>query len=161
VQYGKEAYPGVDREVHYKEDIFVGYRHFSTNNVKPLFPFGYGLSYTTFAYNKPTAEKTGNNINVSVTVTNTGKVAGKETAQVYVTMPQTTTPRPVKELKAFAKTRLLEPGESETLSMTIPVDELAVYQEEERGWDIIDGTYTFNVGTNVNDIRGKVDVEVK
>ena len=161
VQYGKEAYPGVDREVHYKEDIFVGYRHFSTNNVKPLFPFGYGLSYTTFAYNKPTAQKTGNNINVSVTVTNTGKVAGKETAQVYVTMPQTTTPRPVKELKAFAKTRLLEPGESETLSMTIPVDELAVYQEEERGWDIIDGTYTFNVGANVNDIKGKVEVEVK
>ncbi|MBO7581844.1 MAG: glycoside hydrolase family 3 C-terminal domain-containing protein [Bacteroidaceae bacterium] len=161
VQYGKEAYPGVDREVHYKEDIFVGYRHFSTNNVKPLFPFGYGLSYTTFAYNKPTAQMIGNNINVNVTVTNTGKVAGKETAQVYVTMPQTTTPRPVKELKAFAKTRLLEPGESETLSMTIPVDELAVYQEEERGWDIIDGTYTFNVGANVNDIRGKVDVEVK
>ena len=161
VQYGKEAYPGVDREVHYKEDIFVGYRHFSTNNVKPLFPFGYGLSYTTFAYNKPTAQKTGNNINVSVTVTNTGKVAGKETAQVYVTMPQTTTPRPVKELKAFAKTRLLEPGESETLNMTIPVDELAVYQEEERGWDIIDGTYTFNVGANVNDIKGKVEVEVK
>jgi beta-glucosidase len=161
VQYGKEAYPGVDREVHYKEDIFVGYRHFSTNNVKPLFPFGYGLSYTTFAYNKPTAQKTGNNINVSVTITNTGKVAGKETAQVYVTMPQTTTPRPVKELKAFAKTRLLEPGESETLNMTIPVDELAVYQEEERGWDIIDGTYTFNVGANVNDIKGKVEVEVK
>ncbi len=161
VQYGKEAYPGVDREVHYKEDIFVGYRHFSTNNVKPLFPFGYGLSYTTFAYNKPTAQMIGNNINVNVTVTNTGKVAGKETAQVYVTMPQTTTPRPVKELKAFAKTRLLEPGESEKLSMTIPVDELAVYQEEERGWDIIDGTYTFNVGANVNDIRGKVDVEVK
>ena len=161
VQYGKEAYPGVDREVHYKEDIFVGYRHFSTNNVKPLFPFGYGLSYTTFAYNKPTAQKTGNNINVSVTVTNTGKVAGKETAQVYVTMPQTTTPRPVKELKAFAKTRLLEPGESETLNMTLPVDELAVYQEEERGWDIIDGTYTFNVGANVNDIKGKVEVEVK
>ena len=76
-------------------------------------------------------------------------------------MPQTTTPRPVKELKAFAKTRLLEPGESETLSMTIPVDELAVYQEEERGWDIIDGTYTFNVGANVNDIKGKVEVEVK
>ncbi len=161
VQYGKEAYPGVDREVHYKEDIFVGYRHFSTNNVKPLFPFGYGLSYTTFAYNKPTAQMIGNNININVTITNTGKVAGKETAQVYVTMPQTTTPRPVKELKAFAKTRLLEPGESETLSMTIPVDELAVYQEEERGWDIIDGTYTFNVGANVNDIKGKVEVEVK
>ena len=160
VKFGAEAYPGVNKQVYYKEDIFVGYRHFATNNVKPLFPFGYGLSYTTFAYGKPTVEKTGDAVTVSVTVTNMGKVAGKEVAQVYVTYPQMEQARPVKELKAFAKTPLLDPGESETLRMTIPMDDLAVYDEEGRGWDIAEGMYTFSVGTNVNDIKGKADVQI-
>ena len=159
VQYGQEAYPGVNKQVYYKEDIFVGYRHFATNNVKPLFPFGFGLSYTTFTYGKPTVEKTGDAMTVSVTITNTGKVAGKEVAQVYVTLPEMSDPRPIKELKGFGKTKLLQPGESETLRMTIPVEELAVYEEEKRGWDIAEGTYTFHVGANVNDIKGKVSID--
>ena len=161
VQYGKEAYPGVNREVYYKEDVFVGYRHFATNNVKPLFPFGFGLSYTTFAYGKPTATMEGNNIVVETTIKNTGKVAGKEIAQVYSSAPQSEIARPVKELKGFAKTKLLEPGESETLRITIPKEELNYYDEEKHGWALTAGTYTFNVGANVNDIRGKVAVEVK
>lgn len=156
VKFGPEAYPGVNKQVYYKEDIFVGYRHFSTNNVKPLFPFGFGLSYTTFAYGKPTATQTGNEVTISVTVTNTGKVAGKEVAQVYVTAPKMAQARPIKELKAFAKTRLLQPGESETLSMTIPTKELSVYEEEKHGWNLVEGTYTFHVGSDVNNIRGKV-----
>ena len=160
VQYGKEAYPGVNREVYYKEDVFVGYRHFSTNNVKPLFPFGFGLSYTTFAYGKPTATLEGNNIVVKTTITNTGKVAGKETAQVYSSAPQSNIARPSKELKGFAKTKLLEPGESETLCITIPKDELNYYDEEKHGWALTAGTYTFQVGANVDDIRGKAEVRI-
>ena len=128
--------------------------------MKPLFPFGFGLSYTTFAYGKPTVEKVGNAVNISVTITNTGKMAGKEVAQVYATLPKTQAARPVKELKAFAKTRLLQPGESETLRMSVPMSELAVYEEQKHGWDILGGNYTFNVGANVNDIRGKASINI-
>jgi beta-glucosidase len=160
VQYGKEAYPGVNKEVYYKEGIFVGYRHFSTKNVKPLFPFGYGLSYTKFAYGKPTAVQENNNVVVSVQVTNTGKVAGKEIAQVYMTAPQSDVPRAAKELKGFAKTHTLEPGESETLRITIPKEELKYYDETKQEWTLTKGTYIMNVGASVEDIRGKVNVEI-
>ena len=160
VQYGKEAYPGVNREVYYKEDIFVGYRHFTTNNVKPLFPFGYGLSYTKFAYGKPTATVEGDNIVVQTTITNMGKVAGKEIAQVYITAPQSDVPRAAKELKGFAKTQLLDPGESETVRITIPKEELKYYDETKHGWTLTKGAYIMNVGANVEDIRGKVNVEI-
>lgn len=160
VQYGKEAYPGVNKEVYYKEGIFVGYRHFTTNNVKPLFPFGFGLSYTTFAYGKPSGHATGNDIVISVDVTNTGKVAGKEIVQIYSSVQQSNVPRPAKELKGFAKTKLLQPGESETLHIAIPKEELNYYDESQRGWKLASGTYTFHVGTNVNDIKGRLNVKI-
>lgn len=160
VQYGKEAYPGVNKEVYYKEGIFVGYRHFTTNNVKPLFPFGFGLSYTTFAYGKPSGHATGNDIVISVDVTNTGKVAGKEIVQIYSSVQQSNVPRPAKELKGFAKTKLLQPGESETLHIAIPKDELNYYDESQHGWKLASGTYTFHVGTNVNDIKGRLNVKI-
>ena len=160
VQYGKEAYPGVNKEVYYKEGIFVGYRHFTTNNVKPLFPFGFGLSYTTFAYGKPSGHATGNDIVISVDVTNTGKVAGKEIVQIYSSVQQSNVPRPAKELKGFAKTKLLQPGESETLHIAIPKEELNYYDESQHGWKLASGTYTFHVGTNVNDIKGRLNVKI-
>ena len=160
VQYGKEAYPGVNKEVYYKEGIFVGYRHFTTNNVKPLFPFGFGLSYTTFAYGKPSGHVTGNDIVISVDVTNTGKVAGKEIVQIYSSVQQSNVPRPAKELKGFAKTKLLQPGESETLHIAIPKEELNYYDERQHGWRLASGTYTFHVGTNVNDIKGRLNVKI-
>ena len=160
VQYGAEAYPGVKKQVYYKEDIFVGYRHFATKNVKPLFPFGFGLSYTTFAYGKPTAVTSGENIIVETTVTNTGKVPGKEIVQVYMTAPQSDVPRSTKELKGFAKTKVLDPGESETLRISIPKNELAYYDETGHQWKVTAGTYTLNVGANVNDIKGKVSVNI-
>ena len=160
VQYGKEAYPGVNKEVYYKEGIFVGYRHFTTNNVKPLFPFGFGLSYTTFSYGKPSGHATGNDIVISVDVTNTGKVAGKEIVQIYSSVQQSNVPRPAKELKGFAKTKLLQPGESETLHIAIPKEELNYYDESQHGWKLASGTYTFHVGTNVNDIKGRVNVKI-
>lgn len=160
VQYGKEAYPGVNKEVYYKEGIFVGYRHFTTNNVKPLFPFGFGLSYTTFANGKPSGHATGNDIVISVDVTNTGKVAGKEIVQIYSSVQQSNVPRPAKELKGFAKTKLLQPGESETLHIAIPKEELNYYDESQHGWKLASGTYTFHVGTNVNDIKGRLNVKI-
>ncbi|MDY6257719.1 MAG: glycoside hydrolase family 3 C-terminal domain-containing protein, partial [Bacteroidaceae bacterium] len=160
VQYGKEAYPGVNKEVYYKEGIFVGYRHFTTNNVKPLFPFGFGLSYTTFAYGKPSGHATGNDIVISVDVTNTGKVAGKEIVQIYSSVQQSNVPRPAKELRGFAKTKLLQPGESETLHIAIPKEELNYYDESQHGWKLAPGTYTFHVGTNVNDIKGRLNVKI-
>lgn len=160
VQYGKEAYPGVNKEVYYKEGIFVGYRHFTTNNVKPLFPFGFGLSYTTFSYGKPSGHATGNDIVISVDVTNTGKVAGKEIVQIYSSVQQSNVPRPAKELKGFAKTKLLQPGESETLHIAIPKEELNYYDERQHGWKLASGTYTFHVGTNVNDIKGRLNVKI-
>lgn len=160
VKFGAEAYPGVNKQVYYKEDIFVGYRHFTTNNVKPLFPFGYGLSYTTFTYGKPTATQENGNVTVSVTITNQGKVAGKEIAQIYATAPKTGLPRAVKELKGFAKTRTLQPGESETLTITIPKDDLRYYDETTHGWALTKGTYTLHVGASVNDIRGHATITI-
>lgn len=160
VKFGAEAYPGVNKQVYYKEDIFVGYRHFTTNNVKPLFPFGYGLSYTTFAYGKPTVTQENGNVVVSVTITNQGKVAGKEIAQIYATAPKTELPRAVKELKGFAKTQTLQPGESETLTITIPKDDLRYYDETTHDWALTKGTYTLHVGASVNDIRGHATITI-
>lgn len=155
VKFGAEAYPGVNKQVYYKEDVFVGYRHFSTNNVKPLFPFGFGLSYTTFSYSQPTVAASGNEVTVTVTVSNTGKVAGKEAVQIYAQAPKSDLERPIKELKGFAKTKLLQPGESETLCVTIPKEELRYFDESQHSWALTSGIYTFHVGANVNDIRGK------
>ncbi len=161
VKYGAKAYPGENKQVHYMEDIFVGYRHFTTNKVKALYPFGYGLSYTSFAYGKPAVSASGDEVTVSVDITNTGKTAGKEIAQVYVQAPKSDVVRPARELKAFAKTKTLAPGEKETLTMTISKDELRYYDEKAKGWTLTEGTYTFFVGRNSEDMMGKVTAEIK
>ncbi|MBR6194415.1 MAG: glycoside hydrolase family 3 C-terminal domain-containing protein [Prevotella sp.] len=137
----------------HEEDIYVGYRYFDTFNKEVSYPFGFGLSYTMFAYSKPTVKVSGNNVTVSVTVKNTGKVAGKEVAQVYVTAPKGQIEKPAQELKAFAKTRELKPGESETLTMQIPVRMLASFDEAGSQWLTEGGNYTFNIGASSRDIR--------
>ena len=137
----------------HEEDIYVGYRYFDTFNKEVSYPFGYGLSYTTFAYSKPAVKVSGDNVTVSVTVKNTGKVAGKEVAQVYVTAPKGQIEKPAQELKAFAKTRELKPGESETLTMQIPVRMLASFDEAGSQWLTEGGNYTFNIGASSRDIR--------
>ena len=137
----------------HEEDIYVGYRYFDTFNKEVAYPFGYGLSYTTFAYSKPTVKVSGDNVTVSVTVKNTGKVAGKEVAQVYVTAPKGQIEKPAQELKAFAKTRELKPGESETLTMQIPVRMLASFDEAGSQWLAEAGQYTFRIGASSRDIR--------
>ena len=156
VKYGPEAYPGVNKQVYYKEDVFVGYRGFERDKKQPQFPFGFGLSYTSFRYDKPVVEYDGESVTVSVTVTNVGGVAGKEIAQVYVSAPKNKQmEKPLKELKAFAKTRLLQPGEQETLRMVIPKKDLASWNETLHQWQTDAGTYTIQVGASSADIRGK------
>ena len=156
VKYGPEAYPGVNKQVYYKEDVFVGYRGFERDKKQPMFPFGFGLSYTSFRYDKPVVEYDGESVTVSVTVANVGGVAGKEIAQVYVSAPKNKQmEKPLKELKAFAKTRLLQPGEQETLRMMIPKKDLASWNENLHQWQTDAGTYTIQVGASSADIRGK------
>ncbi len=161
VHYGKEAYQDRSGQVDYKEGIYVGYRGFECNKKQPQFPFGYGLSYTTFQYGQPTAQVSGNHVNVEVTIQNTGSVAGKEVAQVYVSAPKNKQmDKPVKELKGFAKTRLLQPGESETLRISIPCSELASWNETTHQWQVDSGTYTLQVGASSAEIRGKAKISL-
>ena len=161
VKFGAEAYPGVNKQVYYKEDIFVGYRGFERNKTKALFPFGFGLSYTTFKYGKPTVTLSGDDIIVETTITNTGSVAGREVAQVYVSAPKNKQiEKPVKELKAFGKTRSLKPGESETLRMTLKKANLSSWDEATHQWLLDSGTYTFQVGASSADIRDKVTIKL-
>ncbi len=145
----------------YEEGIYVGYRYFDTFGVKVSYPFGYGLSYTTFKYSDPKIVKSGDKFTVSVTVTNTGKYSGKEVVQLYVAAPKSKLDKPKKELRSFAKTGLLAPGQSETLSMTVSVSDLASFNTAASRWETDKGTYTFMIGASVADIKaeltGKVD----
>ena len=144
----------------HEEDIYVGYRYFDSFNKNVSYPFGYGLSYTTFAYSKPSVKKSGEEIEVSVTVKNTGKVAGKEVVQVYVSAPEGKMEKPVKELKAFGKTRELQPGESQTLRMSLQRRDLASFDEEQSAWVVDAGTYQFLIAASAADIRTSASLRV-
>ena len=159
VRFGKEAYQDRSGQVDYKEGIYVGYRGFERDKTQPQFPFGFGLSYTTFQYGQPTAQASSDQVSVKVIVRNTGSVAGKEVAQVYVSAPKNKQmDKPMKELKGFAKTRLLQPGEIETLHISIPRSELASWNEATHEWQVDSGTYTLQVGGSSADIRGKAKI---
>jgi len=157
--WGKGNIPGVDFSNH-EEDIYVGYRYFDTFKKDVAYPFGFGLSYTTFEMGKPSVKANGKNIEVSVTVKNTGKVAGKQVAQVYVTAPKGAYEKPAKELKAFGKTRELKPGESQTLKMTLEKRDLASFDEANSQWKVDAGNYLFQVGTDVESIKGTAKLKV-
>ena len=146
----------------YAESIWVGYRWFTTQDKAVSYPFGYGLSYTTFEYSKPVvkADRDGN-ITASVTVTNTGKVAGKEAVQLYVAAPAGGMEKPARELKAFDKTKLLAPGESETLTFSITPYELASFNIDANEWETAAGSYTFYFSKNVNDLSTSAKVSLK
>ena len=174
-RFGKEAWPGITgvkaepnsageipkSQVYYKEDVFVGYRGFEKYKTKPLFPFGFGLSYTTFAYDGIKASREGSSIFVNITVRNTGNMTGKETVQVYVSAPKNKQiEKPAKELKAFAKTRQLKPGEAQDLRIEIDIDDLASWNEDSHEWQTDSGTYTILLGASSSDIRGKAIVKL-
>ena len=145
----------------YAEGIYVGYRYFSTAGKAVSYPFGYGLSYTTFAYSKPSVKvaKDGT-VTASITVTNTGKVAGKEAVQLYVAAPAGGLEKPACELKAFAKTKVLAPGASETLTMTVDSYTLASFNEAASAWQTAAGDYKALFGASVADIRATASFKV-
>jgi beta-glucosidase len=124
------------------------------------YPFGFGLSYTTFAFSQPKVKTDGEGITVSVTVKNTGAVSGKEVAQVYVSAPKGTIQKPVHELKAFAKTRELKPGESQTLTMHIQKRDLASFDEAHSQWLAEAGEYLFRIGSSSRDLPLQVSAKL-
>jgi beta-glucosidase len=139
----------VDAEVTYEEGIYVGYRYYSSFNVKTAYPFGYGLSYTTFKTDniKLSTPVLNDQIQVNVTVTNTGNVAGKEVAELYVSAPGIKLDKPVAELKAFAKTKTLQPGESQELTFTLTAADLASFNTPTSTWVTEAGDYKVKFGT--------------
>ena len=156
----KMPIPGQDYTIH-SEGILVGYRYFDTARKEVAYPFGFGLSYTTFEFSNPVVKAKGKDaVEVSITIRNSGKVAGKEVAQVYVEAPGTVLFKPDQELKAFAKTRELKPGESQTLTMTIPVRDLASFDEANSQWLAEKGLYVFNIGNHSRNILKMVQLNL-
>ena len=144
----------------YEEDIYVGYRYFDTFGKQVSYPFGYGLSYTTFAYDKAAVKADNGAYTVSVEVKNTGKVAGKEVVQLYVSAPDAAANKPENELKAFAKTKELKPGEADVVKLKVNADDLASYDEAASAWVVTPGNYKFLVGASSRDIKATLEAEV-
>ena len=145
----------------YEEDIYVGYRYFDAFGKDVSYPFGYGLSYTTFEYGAPTINYADGLYTVKVPVKNTGDKAGKEVVQLYVAAPDAKTAnKPDKELKAFAKTALLQPGETEIVTLIVPRNSLASFNEEISAWETTPGEYQFLVGASSRDIKSTMKADV-
>ena len=146
----------------YEEDIYVGYRYFDSFDVPVSYPFGFGLSYTTFEYSDANVKQKNDIYDVTVTVKNTGKYEGKEVVELYVSAPDNKAAnKPVKELKAFAKTKLLKPGESQTLTLSITAPELASFDEAASAWVVAEGEYQFLIGASAQDIKATLTAPVK
>ena len=143
----------------YSEGIWVGYRYFLTNR-EVSYPFGYGLSYTTFDYSKPKVKADKDGFTATITVTNTGKIAGREVVELYVAAPAGGLEKPARELKAFAKTKLLAPGESETLTMKVSTYEMASFNEELSAWETAAGRYEVLYGASSVDIRSTTSFRI-
>lgn len=158
------SYPGDSIKQEYKEDILVGYRWHDTKKVPALFPFGHGLSYTTFTYGKPVASaKTmaaDGTLTVTVAVKNTGSIAGKEIVQLYVGDDKCSVLRPVKELKHFAKVALA-PGEEKSVTFTLTPDDLKFYDEASAAWKYESGKFKAYVCASSADVRGVVPFEMQ
>lgn len=161
--HATNSFPG-DKTVEYKEGILVGYRWFDTKNVEPLYPFGYGLSYTDFAIADAKADKASYAVNetitVSVTVKNTGKTVGKEVVQLYAAKSDSKIERAAQELKGFQKVSV-GAGKSATVTIQVPVKELAYYDVTAKSWTVEPGKYTLNIGNSSRDIKNRIDVVIK
>lgn len=137
-------------EVVYEEGVYVGYRYFNSFNVKTSYPFGFGLSYTSFDYSniKLSSPVFTESIKVQVTVKNTGKVSGKEVVQLYMAAPANKIDKPTEELKGFAKTKLLKPGETEVVYFTLDKKDLASFNKDQSSWVAEEGVYTIKIGNS-------------
>ena len=158
------SYPGDSIKQEYKEDILVGYRWHDTKKIPALFPFGHGLSYTTFTYGKPVASAKAmaadGTLTVTVAVKNTGSIAGKEIVQLYVGDDKCSVLRPVKELKHFAKVALA-PGEEKSVTFTLTPDDLKFYDEASAAWKYEPGKFKAYVCASSADVRGVVSFEMQ
>lgn len=160
---GKEKAPGNVKDYdwcNYAEGIYVGYRWFDKAGLKVSYPFGYGLSYTAFSYGEPRVSRDGDKVRLSLNVKNVGKRAGKEVVELYVAAPGKTLEKPVKELRAFAKTGLLAPGASEEVVLEFAVHDLASYNPASSSWEVESGVYTILVGASCTDIRCRSRMEI-
>jgi len=157
-------FPGQNGEQVYREGIFVGYRWFDKNKIKPLFPFGHGLSYTQFTYGKATisakAMQANETLTVSIPVRNTGARAGKEIVQLYIGDVKSSLVRPVKELKAFRKIALA-PGEEQIVSFTVSEEDLKFFDDTKHEWIAEAGKFIVYIGASSTDIRSSVEFELK
>lgn len=146
----------------YAEDVYVGYRYFDSFDKAVSYPFGYGLSYTSFVYSNAAVKRDGSKVVVSVDVANNGKTSGKEVVELYASAPDSKLMnKPAKELKAFAKTRVLAPGEHETLTMTFDSHDLASFDEQQSAWRVDAGRYQLLLGSSSRDIRQTLDLDVE
>ena len=145
----------------YEEGIYVGYRWFDTKGIEVSYPFGYGLSYTTFEYSNPVIVPGKKETTVTVDVKNTGNYAGKEVVQLYVTAPKGNLDKPAQELKAFTKTAELQPGETQTVTLVVKNEDLASFDEAQSAWVVDAGTYNFHVGASSRDIKATLAADVK
>lgn len=152
----------VPSEMVYNDDIYVGYRYYNTFDVPVAYEFGYGLSYTNFGFSnfKISDTEFDGSLTATVDVTNTGSVAGREVAQIYVSAPDVKLEKPEEELKAFGKTKLLQPGETETLSFTISSKDIASFDESRSSWIIEPGAYTIKAGTSCLNIQSNANFNV-
>ena len=146
----------------YEEDIYVGYRYFDSFGVAVSYPFGFGLSYTTFDYSDAKIDKKGDGYEITVTVKNSGEYEGKEVVELYISAPDNKAAnKPVKELKAYAKTRNLKPGEKETVKLFVKTDDLASFDEAASAWVVSGGEYQFLVGASSQDIKATLKADVQ
>lgn len=164
MSFGTISYPGDSIKQIYKEDILVGYRWHDTKKIPALFPFGYGLSYTTFEYGKANTDKKeygkDETIKVSVTVTNKGKVDGAESVQVYASQSKPSVERPEKELKAFKKV-FLKAGETQTVELAVPVKDLAFFDDKTHNWTVESDQFTLHCAASSADLKSSVAVKIK
>ncbi len=146
----------------YEEDIYVGYRYFDSFGIAVSYPFGFGLSYTTFDYSDAKVNKKGDGYEISVTVKNSGEHQGKEVVELYISAPDNKAAnKPAKELKAYAKTRNLKPGEKETVKLVVKTADLASFDEAASAWVVSGGEYEFLVGASSQDIKATLKADVQ
>ncbi|MDA3854295.1 MAG: glycoside hydrolase family 3 C-terminal domain-containing protein [Bacteroidales bacterium] len=161
--FGEKSFPGDGVDVNYEEGILVGYRWHDTKKIKPLFSFGFGLSYTSFEINNASVEasqlKAGEDVSINVEIKNTGKVKGAEVIQVYVHDVKSSEMRPLKELKGFAKVAL-EAGESQTVNISIPVNSFAFYSDVDKAWKLEAGRYDLMIGTSSKEITKTIKLTI-
>ncbi|MEI6555655.1 MAG: glycoside hydrolase family 3 C-terminal domain-containing protein [Paludibacter sp.] len=164
ISFGKTSYPGIDNKQEYLEDILVGYRWFDTKKITPLFPFGFGLSYTTFEYGKITTDKKEYSqnevIKLSFTVKNTGKTNGSEIIQVYISQPKASVIRPVKELKAFKKV-FLKAGELQIVELEIKAKDMAFYNDKTKEWTLESSEFILRNAASSADVKSSISIQIK